>query len=118
MMVVSLLLWVRALSAVRRPSRQNSTALNACVLIILGVLFAIFLLPIDLASRTVYFFFFSPVQFFIFLVLGLFLEPATLLITRLLHRVNRGIPEKSTERQQPERPTTKSTANPLQWIRR
>lgn len=118
MIVVTLILWARALLAVRHPSRQDSAPMNACVLIIIAVLFTIFLLPIDLSSRVLYSLIFAPVEFFIFFVLALLLEPASLLIALLLYRVGRGITEKPAKRQERGRSPGKSANYPLQWIRR
>lgn len=118
MIVVTMILWARALFAVRHPSQQDSVATNASVLIIVAVLFTIILIPIDLASRSIYTVVFAPVELPIFLVSALMLEPAALLIALLLYRARRGIGEKPTKRQQRIRPATKSLGNPLQWIRR
>jgi hypothetical protein len=118
MIIVTTILWARALFAVRDASQQNSVATNASVLIIVAVLFAIILLPIDLASRSIYLAFLTPVELFIFFVLALILGPAALLIALLLYRARRGTSEKPTMRQQRVRPATKLFSNPLQWIRR
>jgi len=118
MIVITMVLWVRALFAVRQSSQQSSVTINASALISMAVVFATVLLLIDLASRSFYSLILSPVEFFIFFMLALILEPATLLVVLLLHRVRRGITEKPTERQQSPRSTSKTADYPLQWIRR
>jgi hypothetical protein len=118
MIVVTMVLWAHALFALRCPSQQSSVTMNAFALISIAVVFAVILLPIDIASRSFYALIFSPVEFFLFFVLALILEPATLLMVLLLHRVRHGIAEKPKKRQQNQRPTSRSTDYPLQWIRR
>ena len=118
MILVTILLWARALFAVRYPSQQSSVAMNALALIGMAVVLTTILLLIDLASRSFYSLILSPVEFSIFFLLALILEPATLLIVLLLYRVRRGIAEKPTERQQGQRPASKAAGYPLQWIRR
>jgi len=118
MIIVTVILWARAVFAVRRPSGQHSVVLNAYVLIMIAVQFSILLVPIDFASRAIYPLFFPPTEFFMFLLLAFILQPAALLIALLLHRVRRGIVEKPSERPQRQRLVGTSAGEPLQWIHR
>jgi len=118
MVMVTMVLWVRALFAVRESSQQSSVTTNASALIGWACVFAAVLLLLDLAFRPFYSHVFSPAEFFIYFVLALFVEPATLLIVRLLYRVRRGTTERPTERQHGQRSTSKAAGYALQWIRR